>query len=190
MSILSLVFILVVILFSAVLIFFISIKRKKVTLVIVSILLFIIAIAVGIFIFIKSSYIFYSKAKNKAEQVSKAMSGIEIYESFFGQQHANCVNIVNSHDAAMPVIDYAVYLEGTTCANEIKRIISSKYSIKKIVRKDTIELNYIPDEPKWFTVNLGKEYIEANYFNNTSNNSETFCFNTDSTKFVYCKYIN
>jgi hypothetical protein len=50
-------------------------------------------------------------------------TGSEIYSVIFGRDNHSCVNILNSHDASLPILDPDIYMELTTCPAEINRII-------------------------------------------------------------------
>ena len=63
------------------------------------------------------------KSKNLADMF-KPRTGEEIYLALFGKPQHGCLKVINQQDQIIPKIDYAIWLEFETCAEELKRILS------------------------------------------------------------------
>jgi hypothetical protein len=178
---------------------FTGIVKKRRKPVYLSLLFLLLAIFTGIytgFLFARKAY---QKLKTvKTENPFRGRTGMEIYTALFDKPATNCVTVINKADQLVPRFDCCIWLEFTTCAKELARIITKKQlkpieseiepignSIVQITEKD------IPDyspRPKWFNPqNLGEGFITLRKYNPDDPNHDLILyFSKDSTHAFYC----
>jgi hypothetical protein len=177
----------------------IGIVKKSRKPVYIAIIIFLLAIASGIytgFLFARKAY---KKIKTTKIENPLKRTGMEMYTAVLGKPETSCVTVINSQDAYIPKIDCCIWLEFTTCANELARIIDQKEL--KPLKAETryqgdssiavITENSIPDyspRPKWFVPeNLGAGYkILRKYNPDDPNHDLILYFSKDSTRAYYC----
>lgn len=148
-----------------------------------SLLFLLFAIGTGIY----TGYLFAHKAYHVIRTAENPLkrSGMDIYTALMGKPETNCVTVINSQDAYIPKIDCCIWLEFTTCPNEIKRVI-----IEKELEPSTLSGN-IPEyspQPEWFIPeNLGEGLkIMRKYDPADPNHDLILYFTKDSTHAYYC----
>ncbi|HUP11743.1 MAG TPA: hypothetical protein VM187_06015 [Niastella sp.] len=165
---------------------FVGIAKKRRKPVYIALILFLLAIPAGLYTSFLLAQKAYKKLKStKIENPLKRRTGMEMYTALFGMPETNCVTVINSQDAYIPKIDCCIWLEFTTCANEIKRIIDKK-GLSPYVSSDNLP-NYSP-RPKWFVPdNLGAGYIILRKHNpDDPNHDEILYLSKNSTRAYYC----
>ncbi len=150
-----------------------------------SLLFLLFAIGTGIY----TGFLFASKAYNKIKKTKIdnpfKRTGMEMYTAVLGKPETNCVTVINSQDAYIPKIDCCIWLEFTTCPNEIKRVIIEK-ELKPSTQSGNIP-EYSP-QPEWFIPeNLGAGFkIMRKYDPEDPNHDLILYFAKDSTRAYYC----
>ena len=176
----------------------IGIVKKSRKPVYIAIFFFLLAVPSGIY----TGFLFAQKAykKIKTTKIENPLkrSGMEMYTALLGKPETNCVTVINSQDAYIPRIDCCIWLEFTTCAKELARIIAQKEL--KPLKPETryqgdssavITENSIPDyspRPQWFVPeNLGTGYKILRKNNPDDPNHDLILyFSKDSTRAYYC----
>lgn len=72
-------------------------------------------------------YTIASKSYHKITDAFTMRTGYEIYDALFGKRQTDCVKIIHFQDQVIPKIDYAIWLQFTTCPDELKRILSQNH---------------------------------------------------------------
>jgi hypothetical protein len=183
----------------AILLLFGIVKKSRKT-VYFSLLFLLFAIFSGIYTGVLFARKAYDKLKTvKIENPLRKRTGMEMYTALLGEPTTNCVTVTNSQDQYIPKIDCCIWLEFTTCPNELARIIAEK-KLKPIEPETryygdssnaVITDSNIPDyspRPKWFTPqNLGKDYKTLRKYNiDDPNHDVILYFSKDSTHAFYC----
>lgn len=63
------------------------------------------------------------KSLDKVAGLFHPRTGMDIYYALFGKPGCDCVRVVRTRDAEIPVIDAAVWIEVQTCPEELERIL-------------------------------------------------------------------
>ncbi len=71
-----------------------------------------------------SVYQFASKSYYALSDFFEQPTGIDIYESFLGEDLNNCSEVLNFEQAQIPIIDYATWMHVETCPEEFERILN------------------------------------------------------------------
>ena len=131
-----------------------------------------------------------------AENPFRKRTGMQIYTALFEQPVTNCVRVINSQDAYIPRIDCCIWIEFTTCSEELKRIIATKKlmpvaSQAQLIGDSVVSvLDNIPDygSPTWFNPkNLGEDFITLRKHERDNPNWDLILyFSKDSTHAFYC----
>jgi len=132
-----------------------------------------------------------------AENPFKKRTGIEIYSALFDEPKTNCVRVNNKQDAYIPRIDCCVWLEFSTCPEELERIITTKKlmplrSQAQLIGDSVVMvLDNIPEyssKPDWFNLKkLGEGYLTLRKNEPDNPNWDRILyFSKDSTYAFYC----
>lgn len=131
-----------------------------------------------------TSYTVITKSYKKFIDTLKPRTGDEIYDGLFGKREHDCVKVLNKQDQVIPKIDYAIWLEFTTCPEELNRILSKyNFTSEKLVTMES--QNEIPDGEilDWFRpATLGDTLIVYEYVSSDNRNVQTIWVNTDSSR--------
>lgn len=160
-----------------------AIKKSKRTM-LISIGIFLISLFLGIY----GIYQFASKSYHTISNLFEPVTGMEIYESFYGKDVYGCVEILDFQPAEFPIIDYATWMHVKTCPQEFARILS-------LNPMDTSEL-YLTEEWEdnsglvdWFKPNrLGPRVLKFELMDEYGR-GDIIYGNTDSTEFYFVNYF-
>lgn len=188
MKIIIILSILTLLLFTAFLIFLIiGLIKKRKKLIIVSIFIF--ALSGG-----SAGYTAFSIAQKSVHRMSetlKSRTGEEIYTALFGNPVQDCVKIINQQDQEFPVIDYAIWIQFTTCPQELRRILEQhSYTTARQVTSDMEKDIPYGETIKWFNPkSMGDTILVFEYSSDNQRNIQTLWASIDST-IVYCRDIH
>lgn len=125
------------------------------------------------------------ESRKRVEKIMETRSGNEIYFALFGDSDTDCVQVLNHQDQTLPVIDFAIYLEGKTCPPEVARIAKQR---SYEVRKDAGSTYGSVDNLSWFTPSvLGDSIWVWSQFDEFGNGREIY-LSEDSTHF-FCRDV-
>ena len=156
--------------------------KKKRKIVFTSIAVFLICAGCGIW----TAYLFVSKSYRHINNSFQPRTGEEIYTALFGKTNGQCVKVLNYQDQVVPKIDYAIWLNFTSCPNELSRILQQKkYQFEK---QSTQGWN--TQQPNannmWFKPeNLGDSVLVFEFKLGEYGNGQKIYSNLDSTE-VFC----
>jgi hypothetical protein len=141
-----------------------------------------------------TGYLFASKAYTRVKNVNlhllRERSGREIYQALFGTPEHDCVIVRNKKDQVIPRLDCCIWLEFTTCPDELRRIIAQQQFNQSIIStSDTVAP--LPDynpRPEWFKPKLLGNSINIlrHYNSDNPNRDQLLLFSKDSTHVFYC----
>lgn len=167
-----------------------SIYRKKKSLAIFSLLplgFSVIAGCIALYFILSATY---QTVSGKMDKATKQRPGEEIYTQLFGNGSAHCTSILNSKDALIPIIDCCIWLEFSTCPQEIDRLIAQKnYRFTKL-NKETVSFVEpgIAEKPNWFApATLGDSALVYKASNSNGKGEYLLFLKTDSTRAFYCE---
>lgn len=164
----------------------IGIKRKSKPKIIISILFLFFAVIVSAW----TVYTFGSKSYTAIKNNFKSRNGLEIYTALFGKDSSNCVIVLNKMDQIIPRLDCCIWLEFTTCQQELNRIISQHiYKETRYRSLDTAQYipTYSPMPDWWKPYILADSVIVMQDFNfDNPNRDKILIFSKDSSHAFYC----
>lgn len=133
-------------------------------------------------------YQFASKSYHSISNLFEPVTGMEIYESFYGKDPYGCVEILEFEPAQFPIIDYATWMHVKTCPGEFARILRNH-------PMDASEL-YLTEEWQdnsglvdWFKPNrLGPRVLVFELLDDYGRGDIIYS-NKDSTEFYFVNYF-
>lgn len=160
-----------------------AIKKSKRTM-LLSIGVFLGSLSLAVF----AVYQFASKSYHSISNLFEPVTGMEIYESFYGKDPYGCVEILEFEPAQFPIIDYATWMHVKTCPEELSRILRNH-------PMDVSEL-YLTEEWQdnsglvdWFKPNrLGPRVLVFELLDDYGRGDIIYS-NTDSTEFYFVNYF-
>lgn len=136
------------------------------------------------------SWTAYLLARNSYRRLAKAVqprTGPEIYAALFKAPATTCVRVMQAQDQVVPKIDYAIWLEFTTCPTELRRVLSLHPYVA--TKEATYEWNTTSPAAgnNWFRPeSLGDTVLVFRYRRNAYGSGQTIFAALDSTK-AYCQ---
>lgn len=173
-------FVITLVLFSAFLILLITgiIKQNR-KLIYSSLIALGLSIVCGICVGVIVAKTVYTAVKTGENPLKR--SGMEIYTALFDDPETSCVKVLNSQDQYVPRVDCCIWLEFTTCPNELNRIITAN---KLKPNEEDIPDH---DSPDWFRKqNLDGYAIRRKFSYSDPNHDVILWFSKDSTHAFYC----
>lgn len=161
---------------------FLGIVRKSKTIFMLALVGLFGAVAFGCI----AGFLFIKKSANHFEALMKPREGKEIYQALFDKPE-NCVEVVESVDQIIPILDAAIWLKVKTCPTEIERVLSAyDYSHESAATMNIIPLS---SELKWtHQTDLGDSTDVYKYEIIPGKNFRTLWISKDST-LMYCRDV-
>lgn len=133
-----------------------------------------------------TGYQFFSKSYIKLSQIFRPRTGEEIYTALWGEPRQNCVKLLEYQDQVIPKLDYAIYLHFTTCADELKRILSRENYTADTLSTKGWHTNEPSPNNDWFKPErLGDTVLMYKYEIDETGNGQTIYTNRELTE-AYC----
>lgn len=115
-------------------------------------------------------------------------SGIELYEALFEKGWQGCVDVKNNKDQYIPGLDCCIWMEFTTCPQELQRILKQeKYSSQTLI-SDDLKLDFFESPDWWQPKNLGDSVLFFSY-DLKGQRLRSIISSADSTRILYCDML-
>ncbi|MBL7770715.1 MAG: hypothetical protein JNK20_17180 [Flavipsychrobacter sp.] len=167
----------------------ISIYQKKKSLALVSLIPLALSIITGSISLYHILSKTYHKVAGKVEKAIEPRPGDAIYTDLFGNTNQSCLQVINSKDRVVPLVDCCIWLEFTTCPQEAARIIAQHpYQFTKL-NKEGIQFAEpaVNEKPSWFvTAALGDSALAFKFTDPKAKSEQLLFLSTDSTRAYYC----
>lgn len=172
-----------------VLILFIATVRKNKRLAVWSVLPVLIGVtAGGITIYKMISKSYYTIKHANLNNPFKARTGKEIYTTLFKKPENDCLTVTNKKDQYVPGLDCCIWLEFSTCPQELERVIQQeKYDVQK-TSSAFVSISGDNEKPDWWkpTQSGDSVFLQHNY---DGRRLQQLLFSKDSTKVLYCDML-
>lgn len=168
----------------------IAIVRRSKRLAVWSVLpVFIAVITGGITIYKMINKSYYAIKNAETVNPFKARTGKEIYLAHFKKPVNDCVAVTNNKDQYIPGLDCCIWLEFSTCPQELERIIQQeKYELQKI-KTAQVDISGDSEKPGWWKpAQLGDSILFFRHDDAGRRLQQLLC-STDSTKVLYCDML-
>ncbi|MCF1714960.1 hypothetical protein L0U88_10010 [Flavihumibacter sp. RY-1] len=131
----------------------------------------------------------YQKVAGKVEKAIEPRPGVAIYTDLFGNSNVSCIQVINSKDRVVPVVDCCIWLEFTTCPEEAARIIAQHPYQSTKLNKEGLRFAEpaVEEKPSWFApASLGDSALAFKFTNPKGKTEELLFLSPDSTRGYYC----
>ncbi len=173
-----------------VLILFIAIVQKNKRLAVWSVLPVLIGVAAGgitIYKMISKSY--HTIKHADLNNPFKARTGKEIYTTLFKKPENDCLTVTNKKDQYVPGLDCCIWLEFSTCPQELERVIQQeKYDVQK-TNSAFVSISGDNEKPYWWKPTQSGDSIFFLQHNYDGRRLQQLLFSKDSTKVLYCDML-
>lgn len=131
----------------------------------------------------------YHKVSGKVEKAIEPRPGGVIYTDLFGNSNQSCLQIINSKDRVVPLVNCCIWLEFTTCPEEAARIIAQHPYQSTRLDKEGLRFAEpaLEEKPSWFApVSLGDSALACKFTNPKGKTEELLFLSKDSSRGYYC----
>ncbi|MFT3704067.1 MAG: hypothetical protein QM802_16995 [Agriterribacter sp.] len=173
-----------------VILLFIAIIRKNKRLAVWSVLpvfLCVITATIAGYKILKRSY--YAVRDAKLENPMKPRTAEEIYTALFNKAGSDCVKVLNKKDQYVPGLDCCIWLEFTTCPQELERVLAQrKYELTR-TNKALLHISGDNEKPGWWKPEQMGDTVLFFRYDNPGRQLIQLISSTDSTKVFYCDML-
>lgn len=153
---------------------------------IIPFLLFVASAVISAGLIVKKSY---DVVKNtRPDTLLKKREGSVIYEAIFSKPDTACVNVLNSKDQYIPGLDCCIWLQFTTCPQEMRRLLKEEKYTARVLPSGNLQLNF-SERPDWWQPEALGDSVILFQHDLSGRRMRSFVSSIDSTHILYCDML-